>query len=128
MIYIFCGSRDWTDVDVIWNIMSKVVDKDDVVIHGGATGADCISELCALTIGCEVVRMNADWETFGKAAGPIRNAEMLEKLLKLMKKHETDGAVYAFHPFITNSKGTRDMVRRAMAVEIPTHIISGATP
>lgn len=74
------------------------------VISGGCRGADKISAEVAeeLRIPCRV--FPAEWDKHGKAAGPIRNAEMLE---------ENPDLVLAFHDNIESSKGTKDMVRRA---------------
>lgn len=54
--------------------------------------------------------MPANWDMHHRAAGPIRNQAMLEVLLKTPCDHRL---VKAFHDDLTNSRGTRDMVRRA---------------
>ena len=46
------------------------------VISGGATGADTWGEHFADDMGIHVKYFPADWKTHGRAAGPIRNAEM----------------------------------------------------
>jgi hypothetical protein len=46
------------------------------IISGGATGIDEDAEIYAEDIGIPVKRFPADWKKYGRAAGPIRNAEM----------------------------------------------------
>ena len=72
----------------------------------------------AYIIGIDDVRaFPAKWNEHGKAAGPIRNQQML-----------TEGKpdlVIAFNDYLPNSKGTLDMVTRArragVAIEIIEH-------
>lgn len=77
------------------------------IIHGGATGADNASGEWAKkhNIPCKVFK--ADWNRFGKAAGPIRNQEMLNK--------GQPDFVYAFSGRI----GTPDMIKKAKAANVP---------
>ena len=89
MRILICGSRD-ADQDycadkareILWN---KGVYHVCNFIHGGANGADraadLLSEQLSETHGCltEAWVFDADWDTYGKAAGPIRNAVMLDK-------------------------------------------------
>ena len=48
------------------------------VLSGGANGADSYGEDWAWLNNIPVERFLPDWETHGKAAGPIRNREMAE--------------------------------------------------
>ncbi len=48
------------------------------VVSGGATGADASGESFAYFEGLPVKKFPADWQTHGKAAGPIRNRQMAE--------------------------------------------------
>lgn len=81
---------------------------DIEVVSGGAKGADsCADEACnALQINFH--RYPAKWLTLKKAAGPIRNSEML-------KRNPDIVLVLAFHDDLLNSKGTRDMIKKAKA-------------
>jgi hypothetical protein len=56
-------------------------------------------------VWCEVYR--AEWSTHGRSAGPRRNALMLDR--------ERPVLVVAF----PGGTGTRDMVRRARAAQVP---------
>jgi hypothetical protein len=76
------GSRDWTDGDLIRQEMRRAVadfgPADQVVIvHGGARGADAIAESIARGVGLDVECHPAAWDTRGRAAGIIRNSEMV---------------------------------------------------
>lgn len=46
------------------------------VISGCAPGVDTIGEEWAVDHGIHIRRFPADWDTHGKAAGPIRNRQM----------------------------------------------------
>ena len=101
---LICGDRDWTDKDTIKKVMMNFP-LGTIVIHGGARGADSLAGIVAKELGLHVVVYKADWARFGKAAGPIRNAEMLED-------GKPDGVI-AFHHDIRKSKGTAHMVKIA---------------
>jgi hypothetical protein len=47
--------------------------------HGGAKGADTIAGLIARELGKFVTEFPADWNRYGKGAGPIRNRQMLDE-------------------------------------------------
>ncbi len=114
---IITGDRNW-DYETADEIVARLKERhgDVTIIHGGAAGVDRAFATAGAKAGCEVIRFNADWQTLGKAAGPIRNAQMI-----------ACGAdfVLAFHRFIRNSKGTKDCCRQAMRAEIPVWLIDG---
>jgi hypothetical protein len=78
------------------------------IVCGGSTGADTAALDYAETNWLIYQDYQADWTTFGKAAGPIRNAEMLAK--------EKVDLVVAF----PGGPGTLNMKRlaRAAGVEV----------
>jgi len=72
------------------------------IIHGGADGVDSIaSEFCDRFDHAEVV-FEPDWNEHGKAAGPIRNAEMAKEGDALLAVWDGE------------SSGTRSMVEKAL--------------
>lgn len=109
MKILVCGDRNWTDKkkikDELVEVWKGLVNSTDiVVIHGGARGADTLAGEVAKELGFRVKVFLADWEKFGKAAGPIRNIEML---------NEKPDLVLAFHCDLSKSKGTAHAVKTA---------------
>jgi predicted Rossmann fold nucleotide-binding protein DprA/Smf involved in DNA uptake len=104
------GDRNWTDSEAVYAALTAVraVHGDILVIHGGAQGADTIAHLWALKYNSAVAVFPAQWDRHHRAAGPIRNQQMLNE----MKPDE----VLAFHDNIEQSRGTKDMVARARKV------------
>lgn len=122
MKILICGSRDWTDEHPIYTVLAGfatlVADGDSfVVIQGGARGADRIAKSMGEYLGADVKEEAADWDTYGKAAGPMRNQKMLDD-------YQPD-VVYAFR-LPGRSPGTDDMVSRSKSAGIPTYIIKQA--
>lgn len=75
MIIVVSGSRGWTDKE---RIRSRLLFYDpELVIQGGASGADQLAkEVChEELITC--VTMPAQWNQYGRAAGHKRNRDML---------------------------------------------------
>lgn len=114
MKVVVCGDRNWNNYSVIYDVLSKL-DRDAIIIHGGASGADSIAGDIAAKLGFKVVRVVADWGKYGISAGPIRNRKMLDMNPNL---------VLAFHNNIENSKGTKDCVEEAKKRGIDIQIIS----
>lgn len=121
------GDREWDDDRVIdWLLMGlydyNVDGSDFRVIHGGARGADNLAKIWArYTDSTEFSEIRdwefpALWDKYGKAAGPIRNQQMLDDA-----KPEL---VLAFHDNLALSKGTADMVDRAKKAGIPVYLVS----
>jgi hypothetical protein len=75
------GSRDFTDFGTIYEAIQNaafgVEDRDIVVVHGNARGADKLARLAAIKLGFRHEPHPADWDGYGRAAGFIRNAEMV---------------------------------------------------
>lgn len=98
---LICGDRAWNNYWAIYDVMYRL-DRSSIIIHGAAKGADTMAGVIAKNLGFKkIVAVPADWEKYGRAAGPIRNKKMLDM--------EPD-LVLAFHNDIQNSKGTLNMV------------------
>ena len=110
---LVCGDRNWTDKDKIRKRLQDIPRHMEIIV-GGARGADRIAEDVAVQLGFSVNIYYAQWDKFGRSAGPIRNREMLDQKPDL---------VIAFHSNISESKGTRDCVMEAQKRGIPTEII-----
>ena len=74
---IVTGGRDYDD----WAMIQDVLNSLDLalIIEGGAEGADMMAKEYAETFNIPHVTVEADWTKYGRAAGPIRNKEMLQK-------------------------------------------------
>ena len=118
MILLVCGSRDWPRgmfADPIGAAIEWLAHMDDpTLIHGNAPGADLAARDYARAHHgrIRIEKYPADWQTHGKAAGPIRNQQMIDQ-----------GCPWVVWAFVTKplaeSRGTADMVRRARASDIP---------
>jgi hypothetical protein len=82
-----------------------------IIIHGNAEGADKLSAEVAKELGYTIESYPADWNTYGKAAGPIRNQLMIEQKPDL---------VIAFWDGI--SRGTADMLNKATKAKVNIQI------
>ena len=107
---LICGGRNYSYDHLIKYVLQVI--KPDIVIHGGAKGADTVAGEVAERMNIEVREYLADWAKYGKAAGPIRNQKMLDK--------ESPDIVIAFH----GGAGTANMVALAELANIPVFSIS----
>jgi hypothetical protein len=112
---IVCGSRNWHDQQRIADRLGHVP-ADATIVHGGARGADSIAGEEAARLGLLVEPHYANWERYGRAAGPIRNREMADAGADLCIAflQETPDAP---------SRGTRNMIDQARERGIPVEVI-----
>lgn len=78
-----------------------------VVIHGAARGADTLAAEWARDRGIPVLPFPADWDSHPRAAGPIRNAQML--------REGKPDVVIAF----PGGRGTANMIDQAERAGVP---------
>lgn len=106
-IVLVCGGRHYDDRDAVFRSLDRIRSTCGVyqVIQGGATGADRLADAWARARDIESITMKADWKSFGRKAGPIRNEEMLSL---------GPDVVLAF----PGGRGTADMVKRAQRAGI----------
>lgn len=114
--YLFCGDREWRYWRVMGDVIRENLEPGDVIIEGEAPGADQMARDIGTTARMEVLRFPADWKKHGRAAGPIRNAQMLEE--------GRPDEVFAFHDNIHASKGTRDMIKKSKKKGIPVRLFT----
>lgn len=112
---LVCGDRRWTDAAAVERVL-KEFPPGTVVVHGGARGADTIAARIAARLGFEVLAFPARWDVYDRAAGPIRNSQMLAQGPDL---------VVAFHADLAASRGTKDMVCKARRAGIPVILVTG---
>lgn len=121
------GSRNWTDRDAIARALfdalaayaREAIREMPVLVHGGARGADTIADqvwrermLWAELADPEIHR--ADWERYGRRAGMVRNAEMVNA-----------GATVCLAFPLGDSPGTRGCIRLAEKAGIPVVVHEG---
>ena len=111
---IIAGGRDFDDNDFLMEVMADlyegVFDPKIEVVSGGATGADTLGAEWAAIWSLPVRTFPADWEAYGKAAGPVRNQQMAEYADVLVAFW--DG----------KSRGTRSMIQIALNEGLEVHV------
>lgn len=120
MRILVCGGRDYRDRDAVFKWLDNNtprtepdeygndMPKDVTIIHGKCpTGADRWADEWAVVNWCGIEEYPADWRKHGRAAGPIRNQQMIDE-------GRPDFAV-AF----PGGNGTADMVRRLKKAGVP---------
>jgi hypothetical protein len=108
MRLLVCGGRDFSDTvnaNKVLDAMHRALGID-VVIEGDARGADRIAGYWARRNRIDNLKFPADWNAHGRAAGAIRNQQMLDE--------GRPSHVLAF----PGGRGTADMVRRAKAAGV----------
>lgn len=74
---LVCGGRDYSDIHRMYSVLDDL-DMSEI-ISGHATGADQMAEMYADERGIDATIFPAEWNKHGKAAGFIRNKQMLEE-------------------------------------------------
>lgn len=118
MRVLICGDRHWTDFVRLCEVMDSFAEQNpvDCVIEGDAKGADRLGGVWAKMRTISVAVYPAEWELYGRGAGPIRNQQML-----------TEGrpdVVFAFHNDLSSSKWTAHMIKIALKAGLSVHHVS----
>lgn len=80
---LVCGSRTINNSEWIFSEIEKYISESNLqysdihIIEGEASGVDKISKQFAQSKNIPVIEMKADWKAYGRAAGPIRNEQMV---------------------------------------------------
>jgi hypothetical protein len=74
---LVCGGRDYVNERRVFEVLYPYKDEVCVLIHGCAAGADFMARQWALINNVPELAFKANWDRFGKAAGPKRNIQML---------------------------------------------------
>lgn len=115
---IIAGSRNFNDFALLSQQVTQYIHECDFtmnnleIVSGGARGADTLGERYAKEHSLPFFRCEAEWDKYGRAAGPIRNEKM---------------AKYATHliAFLgNNSRGTQNMINQAKKIGIPYKVIT----
>lgn len=106
MRVLVCGGRNYRDRARLTAVLNKLNDAGDgdaidLLIQGGAPGADRMASEWSYANAVAQAQFDADWDTHGTFAGPMRNARMLAE--------GKPDLVIAF----PGGRGTADMVKKA---------------
>ena len=112
---VIAGCRDYNNYDeakiFIDFCLSDIRKENNIVIVSGcASGADAIGERYAKENGFKVEKYPADWKSYGRSAGPIRNKQMAQI------------SDYVICFWDNKSKGTKSMINYALKYNKPVRI------
>ncbi|MDA8301927.1 MAG: DUF2493 domain-containing protein [Actinomycetota bacterium] len=110
MKVLVCGGRDFADYGWLAEVLDKLWQEaggELLVMHGGACGADALAGSWAMSHKLPRLVFRAEWERYGRRAGPLRNQRMLDEA--------RPDLVVAF----PGGRGTADMVARALRAGVP---------
>ena len=102
---LITGSRDFSDWDLMKRALEYTKSKsapDALLIHGDARGADTLAKIVWRELGMWALPYPAEWHLYGKAAGHIRNQDMV-----------SSGPDICLAFPVGKSTGTRDCMERA---------------
>lgn len=106
MRVLVCGGRNYSNKKRVYDILDNLEDVD-LIIEGGARGADRLASEWAADREISSIRYNAEWDKYGKAAGYKRNLKMLNE--------GKPNLVVAF----PGGKGTNNMIHLTIQKGIP---------
>lgn len=119
MKLIIAGKRDFNDKEFVYKEIDEyisVIGKPSEIIEGGASGVDSIAIEYGILHKIPIKTFFADWDTHGRAAGPIRNEQMAKYASK-----NGDGHLLAF--WDGQSRGTKSMIEQAKKYKLKYKII-----
>ena len=113
MILGIVGSRDYNDYNTFCTIVDNYLDgrKPQKIISGGCTGVDTLAERYAKDHGIQIQVFSADWKTHGRAAGPLRNTQIVNEITDLLALPTS------------KSVGTHDTIIKAKRKLRESHIV-----
>ncbi len=113
MKVIIAGSRNFNNYDLLHKKCTELLKNqtDIEIVSGTANGADKLGERFAKEQNYKLTQFPADWDSFGKSAGYIRNEEMAKYADALIVFW--DG----------KSKGTKHMIDLAYKCSLKVRII-----
>lgn len=72
------GSRDFDDYDLVQLYLNKYKGKIDLIVSGGARGADSLGKTWAIENDIPTKIFTPDWDKYGKSAGYKRNHQIID--------------------------------------------------
>lgn len=97
------GSRHYNDEKDFSSYVNHWIEKNgkpEMIISGGAKGTDTLAKNYALKNNITIKEYYADWNTYGKKAGPMRNTQIAMSCTHLLAFPSRTG------------KGTQDTIRK----------------
>lgn len=110
MKILVCGGRDYNDQEKLYSELDKIVHAQSglcTIISGCAKGADTLAIWYARDSSLPCEEYPADWKQYGRAAGHIRNQQMLDE--------GQPDLVVAF----PGGRGTANMIERSKKAGVP---------
>ena len=117
---IVAGPRDYDDEEDISSTLDILLPLygDVEIVEGGASGVDAIAKKYALkhhdSFKTSLKEFPADWNLYGRRAGPIRNNEMAMY----------SDVLIAFRYKEKPSRGTENMIKTALNMGLEVHIFN----
>lgn len=74
---LVCGGRSYSNAATIAAALGSLTPPPAAIITGGAPGADSLAAQWAHAHGIRTITIKAQWEQHGRAAGPIRNQQLV---------------------------------------------------
>jgi hypothetical protein len=108
---IIAGSRDITNYSFLTIALSKIDWEISEVVSGTASGVDSLGERWAGENNVSIKKFAAEWDLYGKAAGPIRNVQMAKY---------ADAALIIWDGV---SKGTKNMIQEARSHGLEVKVV-----
>lgn len=114
---LVCGGRHFADYELLKTIANQYLQKQNIsqqdveIVSGHCQGADRLGEKYASEHGCGLAIFPAKWDKYGRAAGPIRNKEMIHYIAQAER-----ALVIAFAS--EKSVGTKNTVALARKMNI----------
>lgn len=80
MKIVVTGGRSFTDQPRIYHALDELHNLHPIthLLHGAAIGVDSICADWAVSRNVPVLAMHAQWELYGRSAGPMRNIAMAD--------------------------------------------------
>ncbi len=94
------------------------------LFHGAAPGADQRIAIAAHQLGWPVTALPADWPRHGRAAGPIRNRQLLDRADHPVQHHSTPNQPLAVLVIaFPGGPGTASLVQLARRRSFALHLL-----
>jgi hypothetical protein len=110
---IIAGSRDVVDYELVADLIEQSKVRIDEIVCGQAKGVDTMGMYYGFDHSIPIKYFPADWKQHGKAAGSIRNLQMVEY---------TDAAIFIINRFSSGSMHCLNAMRTHMKPFICYHI------